>query len=237
MKTYIVILVCAFLSLEINAQSLVGAWEAISTSEHGQPIKTVIIFSESYQVFSTHNAETGEFIHTTGGNWKTEDDLIIENVEFDSDAPDAVGKTVSFKFTITDNTLKLEGFNSVFTRLDDGTLGKLQGAWLMSGRVRDGKIQSRPTDVPRKTMKILSGTRFQWIAYNTETKEFKGTGGGTYTTINNEYTENITFFSKDNSRVGQSLKFNFELIDGNWHHTGLSSKGDPIHEIWSQRTK
>ena len=26
-------------------------------------------------------------------------------------------------------------------------------------------------------MKILSGSRFQWIAYNTETRQFMGTGG------------------------------------------------------------
>jgi hypothetical protein len=84
-------------------------------------------------------------------------------------------------------------------------------------------------------MKILSGTRFQWIAYNTETKEFKGTGGGTYTTHDGEYTENIKFFSRDDTRVGASLKFNYELVDGHWHHSGLSSKGQPIHEIWSVR--
>ena len=84
-------------------------------------------------------------------------------------------------------------------------------------------------------MKILSGSRFQWIAYNTETKEFMGTGGGTYTTTNGEYTENIEFFSRDVSRVGASLSFDYRLVDGKWNHSGLSSKGDPIHEIWSVR--
>nr|WP_299343463.1 hypothetical protein [Allomuricauda sp.] len=84
-------------------------------------------------------------------------------------------------------------------------------------------------------MKILSGTRFQWIAYNTETKEFMGTGGGTYTTENGKYVENIGFFSRDDSRVGASLSFDFELKDGDWHHSGKSSKGNPIYEIWSKR--
>ena len=84
-------------------------------------------------------------------------------------------------------------------------------------------------------MKILSGTRFQWIAYNTETKKFMGTGGGTYTTKDGKYSENIEFFSKDNSKAGLSLKFDYELLDGKWHHKGFSSKGDPIHEIWSKR--
>ena len=101
--------------------------------------------------------------------------------------------------------------------------------------IRDGETQLRDTSRPRKTMKILSGTRFQWIAYNTETKQFMGTGGGTYTTNNGKYTENIEFFSRDDSKAGLSLEFNYELIDGDWHHSGLSSKGDPIHEIWSIR--
>ena len=136
---------------------------------------------------------------------------------------------------ISDDVLKIVDNNIQFNRIDSGAPGKLQGAWLMSGRVMDGKTQLRDTSGPRKTMKILSGTRFQWIAYNTQTKQFMGTGGGTYTTIDGEYTENIEFFSKDDSKVGLSLKFNFELKDGKWHHSGSSSKGDPIHEIWSVR--
>ena len=78
-------------------------------------------------------------------------------------------------------------------------------------RKRDGEIVKRDTSGPRKTMKILSGTRFQWIAYNTETKAFMGTGGGTYTTLDGKYTENIGFFSRDDSRVGASLQFDYEL--------------------------
>ena len=122
-----------------------------------------------------------------------------------------------------------------FKRLDNGQPGKLEGAWLFSGRKRDGEIQTRDTDQPRKTMKILSGTRFQWIAYNVETGEFSGTGGGTYTTENGQYTEHIDFFSRDNSRVGASLTFDYELINGVWNHSGLNSRGEPLYEFWSLR--
>ena len=115
--------------------------------------------------------------------------------------------------------------------------GELNGAWLMSGRYRNGEKQMRSTDRPRKTMKILSGTRFQWIAFDTEKKEFKGTGGGTYTTINGKYSEKIEFFSRDNSRVGMNLEFNYNIDKGNWIHKGKTSKGDPLHEIWVKRKK
>ena len=93
---------------------------------------------------------------------------------------------------------------------------------------------SRPINQARRTLKLLSGKRFQWVAFNVETKEFSGTGGGTYTTKDGAYTENIQFFSRDRSSVGASLAFTYELIDGQWHHSGLSSKGSPIYEIWSK---
>jgi hypothetical protein len=160
---------------------------------------------------------------------------MTEKVEFHTDNAELVGTEVSFKVAITDSSLQIIGREMKFNRIDNGMPGALQGAWLMSGRMNDGEFQSRDTSGPRKTMKILSGTRFQWIAYNTESKEFKGTGGGTYTTENGDYVETIEFFSRDDSKVGLSLTFNYELIDGNWHHSGLSSKGDPIHEIWSIR--
>ena len=105
----------------------------------------------------------------------------------------------------------------------------------MGGRYRNGNKQMRSIDGPRKTMKLLSGKRFQWIAYNTATKQFMGTGGGTYTTENGIYSENVEFFSRDNSKAGIKLKFDYELINGEWNHKGFSSKGDPLHEIWVKR--
>jgi len=212
-----------------------GAWERYHTSENGEELRSVVIFAEGYQVLSVYNAKTGEFVHTNGGTWSLDDDMMTEKVEFHTDKPDMVGQEVTFKVTITDSTIAIEGSNKELIRIDDGSPGKLQGAWLMSGRKRNGEIQQRDINRPRKTMKILSGTRFQWIAYNTETKQFMGTGGGTYTTIDGQYTENIEFFSRDYSRSGMSLKFNYELVDGKWHHSGFSSKGDPMYEIWSVR--
>ena len=223
------------MSLGINAQSVIGAWENYTTSENGDKLRNVVIFANGYQVLTTYNATTGKFIHSNGGTWKLKGDIMTEKVEFHTDNSERVGTEVSFKVIITDNAIEIVDSNMKLNRIDNGVPGKLQGAWLMSGRIREGKTELRDTSRPRKTMKILSGTRFQWIAYNTETKQFMGTGGGTYTTMNGEYTENIEFFSRDDSKAGISLKFNYELIDGKWHHKGLSSKGDPIHEIWNMR--
>lgn len=235
MKKITLLLICAFLSVGLHAQSFIGAWESYHTSENGDNLKSVVIFGDGYQVIATYDLKTGKFIRTEGGTWKLAGDTMTETVEFDSKYPDKVGTEVSFKVFINDSIMGIVGRDRKYKRIDNGESGKLHGAWLMSGRVKDGETQISDTRGPRKTMKILSGTRFQWIAYNTETKQFMGTGGGTYTTENGNYTENIEFFSRDDSRVGMSLSFDYDLIDGNWHHSGLSSKGDPIHEIWSKR--
>ena len=121
-----------------------------------------------------------------------------------------------------------------WTRVDSGAPGALQGSWLMTGRMRDGQPSTRRPGA-RRTMKILSGTRFQWIAYNVETKEFFGSGGGTYGTVDGRYTENIEFFSRDDAKAGRSLEFAYDFVEGAWHHVGKSTAGEPMHEIWARR--
>lgn len=227
--------VCVFVAIGVHAQGIIGAWESHSISENGDPLKTVRIFVDGYHVSTTFHDLTGSFVVTHGGSWYLEGDVLTEKIEFDTNNSERVGTEVRHKVKIETHEIEIGDTLQKFTRIDDGSPGALEGAWLMSGRMVDGQPQIRDTSGPRKTMKILSGTRFQWIAYNTETKQFMGTGGGTYTTVDGDYTETIEFFSRDNSRVGMSLKFNYELIDGQWHHKGFSSKGDPIHEIWSLR--
>lgn len=237
MKNYILTLAMLFLVILVYAQSPVGAWETTFKDEEGKEMRVTVIFTNKYQVATWYDAQTGVFLSTNGGTWSLEGSSMKEVVEFDSKKPERVGTTVAFEVELTNSTLQIKGGDKIFKRLDSGTPGELEGAWLMSGRKRGGEIQLRKTDQPRKTMKILSGTRFQWIAYNTETKEFMATGGGNYTTVDGKYTENIEFFSKDKSRVGAKLEFDFSVLQKDWHHSGFSSKGDPLYEIWSVRMK
>lgn len=220
--------------LSASGQNIEGAWQAISEFE-GQKVKSVAIFVDGYQALAVYDAQTGAFLFSNGGTYQLEGNAMIEVVEFNTSEPEEVGKEHRFEITLSENELSIVGDDTVFKRIDSGTPGNLSGAWLISGRMRNGEIQERDTNRPRKTMKILSGTRFQWIAYNTETKEFKGTGGGTYTTIDGRYTENIEFFSRDDARAGASLVFDYEIKDGKWHHSGKSSKGEPMYEVWIVR--
>jgi hypothetical protein len=235
MKKILFLIIYIFLININNSQSLIGAWERNHVSENGTDLKSVVIFSDGFQAISTYESKTGKFIYSNGGTWKLEGNNMTEIVEFDTKNSERVGSEIKFQINLNNNSLSIIGSEMEFKKIDDGSPGNLSGAWLMSGRVRNGQKQLRDTNRPRKTMKILSGTRFQWIAYNTETQKFMGTGGGTYTTKNGNYNENIKFFSRDNSKSGLKLKFDYEIIDNQWNHKGFSSKGDPLHEIWISR--
>ena len=150
-----------------TSENLIGAWKND---------KGVIVFTDHYFSYTEYTSKTFEF--TFGGSWETGNDELTLSYEYHTKTTDKVGSKASYPFDITGKTMTL--FDKSFTRLDDGTPGALAGAWLFYNRVRDGELGTpREANNPRKTMKILSGTRFQWIAYNTETKEFSGTGGGT----------------------------------------------------------
>ena len=79
--------------------------------------------------------------------------------------------------------------------------------------------------------------RFQWIAYDVGDFRFMGTGGGNYTAEDGKYTENVEYFSRDNSRAGTSLKFMYKVHEDDWHHIGNNSRGEPMYEIWMRRNR
>lgn len=210
--------------------SLTGAWNAKNgTNDH------VLVFQDGYFSYTIYDKANKKFIRTWGGTFSEAGGQVHANIEFDTESKNNVGGHRHFAAAVSGNSLKFDagaGVNT-WTRADDGN-ANLAGNWRITGRMRDGSIQPIEKSA-RKTLKILSSTRFQWMAINTETKEFFGTGGGTYTFKGGKYTENIEFFSRDSSRVGASLSFDGSVNSNNvWTHKGLSSKGEPIHEEWSR---
>ena len=193
------------------------------------------IYSDKYFSSTKYNLESKEFISTMGGLYSLED-VYYEVLEFNSKDSSKVGDTIFYsnikiKMKNDSGSMKIDG--KEFSKNTDEN--NLSGSWLMSGIERRGEMRMRDVNRPRKTMKLLAGNRFQWIAYDISKKGFYGTGGGTYTAIDGKYVENIDFFSRDSNTVGKSLEFDFEIKDGDWHHKGFSSKGDPKYEIWTQR--
>ncbi|MBC6996193.1 hypothetical protein QWY85_20935 [Neolewinella lacunae] len=219
------------------ATKFLGAWESDFVDGQGRNSKLSMIIADGYLSMAAYNPEDGDFIATLGGSWRADWEKFSITYEFDSSDSLQVGGVATMPYQLTGDVL-IFNQDKVWTRVDDNAPGALAGAWEIIGRMQGETLQdlSARRSGPRKTMKILSGTRFQWIAYNTETRQFMGTGGGRYTTDENGlYIEKIEFFSRDASRVGQQLSFDFALKNGDWVHRGLSSKGVPIHEVWGKR--
>jgi hypothetical protein len=215
------------------ADNFSGAWALNSKSS-----EQVVLFMDGYFTFTGYDQALKRFVRTCGGTYKLQNDKCTINYEFSSDAREQAGSTVTYIMAIkegklvTDLTGELEGWK----RIDDGK-APLAGLWAITARKQDGALQPIHQTGTRKTVKLLTGTRFQWAAIDPGTNQFMGTGGGTYTFKDGKYTEQIEFFSRDSSRVGSSLSFNGSVEEGNWHHSGLSSRGEPIYEVWSRKKK
>lgn len=233
------ILPLLFLSFLLHAQDIEGAWKL--THRNGQPVdkeEHVKIYQEGYFSYGAKELGSNKFLSAGGGEYTIEGNEYVEVLDFNTAQPEGIGKSHSYHLDLKGDKLiisasqqgrdMIEIWEKLSDREDD-----LTGNWVITGRRVDGKV-NQMTPGARRTVKILGGGRFQWIAFNSETKEFSGTGGGTYSASNGIYKENITFFSRDDSRVGATLEFEYELKDGQWHHSGKSSKGDPIYEIWSK---
>ena len=181
-----------------------------------------IIIDKNYFVMTSYKVYTNKFVKTIGGFYSENSNKLNVDLEFNSNYKnDSISKI---------EIEKKANWKKISLKKND-----LQGKWLMVCRVRNGNEQRRNLNRPRKTMKFLINGYFQWIAFNTETFQFSGSGGGKYITEDGKYIENIEYFSRDDSKVGLTLEFDYDVINKEWNHKGFSSQGDPLHEIWVKR--
>ena len=204
-------------------------WEYLSAEGVMQRIVKV----DDYWVETHFEQENSAFIRTFGGKWSVSEDSLIVEIHFDSNDSTQVGNSNAYELKILeDGSIELNGITYEYLQSENES--KLVGAWFINGRMRDGELQSREFR-ERRTLKILSESSFQWVAYHVGTGVFSGSGGGLYeTTDDGKYIEKIQFFSRDSSRVGAELSFDYEIKEGIWHHQGLSSRGQPIYETWAR---
>jgi len=230
------IAICLFVLLPLTIFNVLGQGiiqEGAYRIQNG-PEEAVLVFVDGYLSHSSFNQQSKAFVNTWGGPYQIKDKQVVVQVQYNTQHQEEVGKEKAFSFSLNKGTLvtQLNNEKALWTSIDHND-SPLSGVWRIIGRQADGKINEMPLR-DRRTLKILSGTRFQWVAINIKTGEFSGTGGGTYSFKDGTYTENIEFFSRDGSRVGSSLSFTGKIEQGKWHHSGLSSKGSPIYEIWGK---
>ncbi|MEM9142018.1 MAG: hypothetical protein AAGA86_03455 [Bacteroidota bacterium] len=220
-------LVCAF---HLKAQITPGVYLA-----HSDKVTYELKLNNSYLILSTYEESPAKFLKTLGGFYSLSDGKIAVDLEFNSNYKADGIKTLDIPYTAKKKKLVLQlETKMVFIKVK--AMGQdLDGAWLFATRGPDTGQDRRGDKNARKTLKFLKDGRFQWIAYNVDDMKFFGTGGGSFMSQDGNYVEHIEYFSRDNSRVGASLKFDYEVQGNDWHHKGLNSKGEPMYEIWSIR--
>ena len=238
-RIVLALLVGACSALQLQAQRINGAWKLISVDGKSFPRESTRIFSDGYFMSATHTTD-GAFEKAAGGTYSISGKEYTEIPDFNTADTAAVRKPAVYSIAMKGNELTLTSKSTpktseVWTRIDDGK-GSLSGAWRFGARVNDDGTagERRPMDSPRQTMKILSGNHFQWAAFNHQTKEFSGTGGGTYVLKDGKYTETIRFFSRDNARAGMSLTFDCRVDGTDWYHKGKGMTGNPVSEVWEK---
>ncbi|GGD48130.1 hypothetical protein [Muriicola marianensis] len=224
-------LICLF-SATLYAQPEAGVYSGTDPEDPAKVHEVKI--NDKYLVY-TEYTKAPDFIRTRGGFFEADGTSLKVDLEFNSAYERDSVKTLSLAYEMDGDNLVLdEGRPITLTRVP-GLNQDLDGTWLFATRGPDTGQERRGDSNPRKTLKFLIDGHFQWIAYHTETMRFSGTGGGAYTARDGKYTENIEYFSRDNSRVGAVLEFNYERKGDDWHHTGNNSRGEPMYEIWSIR--
>jgi hypothetical protein len=229
-KLMIVTLILLGTLTSLHAQTaLNGAWRL-----NDGDTKHQLFFQHGFFFQTIHKGN--QFVQTRGGSFWVKDNKLNATILFNSADSAEVNQEEAIPFAIANKVLSLdlmEG-NKKFEQVDNGD-APLAGVWHITGRMgEDGKVAAIHQTGTRQTYKMLTGTKFQWVAIDPGKKQFSGTGGGSYTFKDGKYTEHIEFFSRDNTRVGASLVFDGKLEDGKWHHSGLSSKGAKIYEVWSK---
>lgn len=207
-------------SINVSAQSINGAW---GYKDSTQEIRLVLI--DNY--FALTSFSTSSFHWIACGKARLKGDSLYLEGELDTRQISPMRESL---IIVKEN---LKWGQLIFSRFDEGEKA-LSGVWRISHRKKGEELIAVEHKGGRKTLKILSEKYFQWIAFDSSNNHFFGTGGGSYSFEEGIYTENIEFFSRDQSRVGASLTFNGKLENQQWIHSGKSSKGDSIFEVWQK---
>ncbi|MBX5439447.1 MAG: hypothetical protein IRZ29_07895 [Thermoflavifilum sp.] len=213
---------------------LQGAW--IRADESSPSVKGITLFGERIFMQTYVDTITHHIVFAGGGTYALHGDTLVGRFLYQMG--DETDRQTDFELPLSGNNDELsfttsDGTTQRWKRLDDGK-GLYAGTWRIIQHQQNGQLRDIPQTGDRKTLKLLTGSRFQWAAFNTATGQLYATGGGTYHIDNGQYVEHIEFFSRDSTRAGMSLPFQDEIKDNLWYHKGKTTKGDPNFEVWKR---
>ncbi|CAD5285182.1 putative Membrane or secreted protein [Imperialibacter sp. EC-SDR9] len=218
-------------------EEYVGAWMSESVDK-GRPVTQILIVSDTYFTIASFLTKDHHFLSTSGGTYKMEDGKMSVTIEYHSPDHYQVGKQHVLHAKPTETGYKLVARDGMvlgdWKRIDSGSKSEMAGLWYAAAYRNEAGDTIR-TDYKVKTIKILSDTRFQWVAFDTISRKFVATAGGTYSVTQTGYVESLEFYANADDRIGKSLGFRYKLEGSNWTHTGKSSQGLPLYELWSKK--
>lgn len=215
-----------------STNNLMGAW-----GKEENNIKTLVIFTDNIISVANYSLVDKKFNFSWGGTYSLNNKNLQLSYEWNSQDSLLVNATAELSLALKKNgSLSLGKLLKNLIRLDDGVSGDLFGAWIISGNYSNDVVSRRANPfLPRRTMKIVSGKYFQWVSYNVVTRKFFDAGGGTQTSVNGKYVEDIEYFTKTAKSVGKSVEFSYSVLEGDWRHKGQKSTGGPLDECWTKR--
>lgn len=221
----------------INAQSLNGAWQLFEKNGEKVNANVIKLYSNAYFTYASYDKKTGQFIEAGGGRYILDFFNYKEHYEIDSSNPNRSGETTNYKAILEDDILRITntktGAVERWKKFDDANTQNMATCWRIHEKLDEGEDSWRRIVYgPRKTLKMVTNNRYQVLALNSKTGEFIGSSGGTWSLNNNEYVENIEFFSKDETNIGRSLSFKRKYQDELWHHSGRDTNGKILMERW-----
>lgn len=229
-------LLCCFIASGFS-QTLNGAWRLIERNDKSIENEIIKLYSNSYFTYASYEKDSGEFLEAKGGTYALTNLSYKEHLEIDSNEPANSGTTIDYSITLNDKRMTVTNLTcgeiEVWQKFDEGDNYEMAFCWRIHMKKDKGDADWRTIKyVPRKTLKMITNSRYQVLALNSETGKFVGSSGGTWSGKGDTYIENIEFFSKDQSNVGRSLEFRRIFQDGLWLHTGTTTKGESMEEKW-----
>lgn len=237
MKNISLSVVFLFFCFSGIAQSLNGAWQLFEKDGNEADAHVIKLYSNAYFTYASYHKDTGKFIEAGGGRYILDFFNYKEHYDIDSTDPERSRKTTNYKAVLDDDVLRITNIKTGaverWRKFDDANEQNMTTCWRIHDKLDEGDDDWRRIVYgPRKTLKMVTNNRYQILALNSETGEFVNSSGGTWTLSNDEYTEYVEFFSKDESNVGTSLTFKRKYQDELWHHSGRDTKGKILMERW-----
>jgi len=219
--------------------------------------------NKTHWTWAEYDYANDQLLGAGGGTYTLEGNTYTENIKFyHPPGSNELGQAIPFTVEFTDSLWRHTGYvkmmefdpetgnnivadsaiideywERVKIQPTDDTGGKLYGTWNLIS-------YKHPSDTIWKEypefvgyMKLLSPTHWVSIKYNKEGDEVMAIGGGTYSVTNDQYLEKINFVYGDQSRVGSTSNFEWDMKNDNqWHIVGsLNGKNDDtiqLEESW-----